>query len=185
MAAPADISNSPFNGLARSTRSTHVIVDGISIPLQGSALLPGQNAPVSYLLNQRDLTETVDLTCDTSGHAFMHTRTATITARTFIPPAIGTMLPIYSQMPLFRCTVFSSTTDIQLYVLDVGSTDGLVFSHFWQLTGAVWDCIYAAKQNDLRALHSCLLSWATEPTKALHIPDILFDISFKTGNPRE
>jgi hypothetical protein len=184
MAAPADISNYPFNGLARSTRSTHVIVDGISIPLQGSALLPGQNAPVSYLLNQRALAETVDLTCDTPGHAFMHTRTATITARTFTPPAIGTMLPIYSQMPLFRCAAFSSATDMQLYALDVGSTDGLVFSHFWQLTGAVWDCIYAAKQNDLRALHSCLLSWATEPTKALHIPDILHDIFFKTGNPR-
>ena len=102
MAAPADISNSPFNGLARSTRSTHVIVDGISIPLQGSALLPGQNAPVSYLLNQRALAETVDLTCDTPGHAFMHARTATITARTFTPPAIGTMLPIYTQMTLFR-----------------------------------------------------------------------------------
>jgi len=79
----------------------------------------------------------------------VHTRTATITTRTFTPPAIGTMLPIYSQMPLFRCTVFSSATDMQLYALDVGSTDGLVFSHFWQLTCVVWDCIYAAKQNDL------------------------------------
>ena len=99
MAANADISNSPFNGLARSTRSTHVIVDGVSIPLRGSALLPGQNAPVTYLLNQRVLAETDDLTCDTPGHAFMHTRTATITARTFTPPAIGTMLPIYSKCP--------------------------------------------------------------------------------------
>ncbi len=169
MTAPTDISNSPFNGLARSTRSTNVIVDGISIPLQGSDLLPGQNAPVSYLLNQRALAETVDLTCDTPGHAIMHTRTATITVRTFTPPAIGTILPIYSQMPLFRCAAFSSATDMQLYTLDVGSTDGLVFSHFCQLTGAVWDCIYAVKQNDLCTLHICLLSWATEPTKALHI----------------
>jgi hypothetical protein len=184
MAAPADISNSPFNGLARSTSSTQVIVDGISIPLQGSTLLPGQNAPVSYLFNQRALAETVDLTCDTPGHAFMHTRTVTITVRTFTPPAIGIMLSIYSQMPLFRCAVFSSVTDMQLYALDVGSTDGLVFSHFWRLTGTVWDCIYTDKQNDLRTLHNCLLSWATEPTKALHIPDILHDITFKTGNPR-
>jgi hypothetical protein len=158
MAANADISNSPFNGLARSTRSTHVIVDGVSIPLQGSALLPGQNAPVSYLLNQRALAETADLTCDTPGHAFMHTRTATITVRTFTPPAIGNMLPIYSQMPLVRCAAFSSATDMQLYALDVGSTDGLVFSHFWQLTGVVWDCTYTVKQDDLCALHNCLLS---------------------------
>ncbi len=158
MTANADISNSPFNGLARSTRSTHVIVDGVSIPLLGSALLPGQNAPVSYLPNQRALAETADLTCDTPGHVFMHTRTATITDRTFTPPAIGNMLTIYSQMPLFRCAAFSSATNMQLYALDVGSTDGLVFSHFWQLTGVVWDYIYTAKQDDLRALHSCLLS---------------------------
>ena len=130
MAANADISNSPFNGLARSTRSTHVIVDGISIPLQGSAVLSGQNAPVSYLLNQHALAETVDLTCDTPGHVFMHTHTATITDRTFTPPVIGTMLSISSHIPLFRCAAFSSVTDMQLYVLDVGSTDGLVFSHF-------------------------------------------------------
>jgi hypothetical protein len=129
MAAPADISNSPFHGISRSTRSTHVIVDGISIPLQGSAVLPGQNAPVSYLLNQRALAETVDLTC-TPGHVFMHTRTATITDRTFTPPVIGTMLSISSHIPLFCCAAFSSVTDMQLYVLDVGSTDGLVFSHF-------------------------------------------------------
>jgi hypothetical protein len=40
---------------------------------------------------------------------------------------------------------------------------------------AVWDCIYTGKLDDLRALHSCLLSWSTEPTKALNIPDILHD----------
>ena len=132
----------------------------------------------------RALAQTVDLTHDTPGHAFMHTRTANILARTFTPPAVGSILPIYSQMPLVRSAAFSSATDMQLYALDVGSTDGLLFSHFWQLTSAVWDCIYTAPQDDLCTLRACLFSWVTEPLKALHIPNILHDIFLKTGNPR-
>jgi hypothetical protein len=40
----ADTSKSTYNGLARPSRSSHVIVDGVSIPLQGSALLAQREA---------------------------------------------------------------------------------------------------------------------------------------------
>jgi hypothetical protein len=40
----ADTSKSTYNGLAWPSRSSHVIVDGVSIPLQGSALLAQREA---------------------------------------------------------------------------------------------------------------------------------------------
>jgi hypothetical protein len=162
-----DTTNPSFNSLARSTRSSRTIIDDVSVPLQGAPLLPGQTSPVNYMLAQRALAETVDTTHDTPGHAYMHARTAAILLRTFTPPAIGTTLPIYPEMPLIRCAAFSSVTDMQCYALDVNSTDGLVYSHFWQLSGAVWDCVSAANQDSLRALRNCLFSWSTEPTKPL------------------
>jgi len=186
MSAPnaTDTTNPPYNSLARYTRSSYTIIDGVSVPLQGAPLLPGQTSPVNYMLAQRALAETVDITHDTPGHAYMHARTAAILLRTFTPPAIGTALPIYPELPLIRCAAFSSATDMQCYALDVNSTDGLVYSHFWQLSGAVWDSVSVANQDSLRALRTCLFSWSTEPTKPLPIPDILHDILLKTGNPR-
>jgi hypothetical protein len=125
-----DTTNPPFNSLVRSTRSSRTIIDGVSVPLQGAPLLHGQTSPVNYMLAQRSLAETVDITHDTPGHVYMHARTAAILLRTFTPPAIDTTLPIYPEMPLIRCAAFSSATDMQCYALDVNSTDGLVYSHF-------------------------------------------------------
>jgi hypothetical protein len=128
---PTDTTNPPYNSLSRSSRSSHVIVGGISVPLLGAPLLTGQKSPVHYLLAQRALAETVDITHDIPGHAFMHTRTAAIILHTFTPPDIGTTLPVYSEIPLIRCAAFSSETDMQCYALDVSSTDGHLYSHFW------------------------------------------------------
>jgi hypothetical protein len=50
-----DTTNPPFNSLARSTRSSRTIIDGVSVPLQGAPLLPGQTSPVNYMLAQRAL----------------------------------------------------------------------------------------------------------------------------------
>ena len=44
--------------------------------------------------------------------------------------------------------------------------------------------LHTADQAALRALHTCLLSWITEPNKPLSLPDILHDIFLKTGNSR-
>ena len=109
--------------------------------------MPGQKSPVNYMLVQRALTETVDITHDTPGHSYMHTRTDTILLHTFTPPVIGTTLPTYSEMPLIHCAAFSSTTDMQCYALDVNSTwnYGLVYSHFRHLSGTVWDCMYTCQ----------------------------------------
>jgi hypothetical protein len=63
-----DTTNPPFNSLARSIRSSHAIIDGVSVPLQGEPLLSGQNSPVNYMLTQRDLAETVDITHDIPAH---------------------------------------------------------------------------------------------------------------------
>jgi len=126
----SDLPNLPYNTLIRHTRSSYAVVDGVTVPLSGSPMLPGQTAPVTYLLAQRALAQTVDLTHDTPGHAFLHTRTANILAHTLTPPAVGSTLPISSQMPLVLSAAFSSVTDMQLYALDVGSTDGLLFSQF-------------------------------------------------------
>jgi hypothetical protein len=63
MSAPnaTDTTNPPNNSLSRSSRSSHVIIGGISVPLQGAPLLPGQKSPVNYMLAQRALAETVDI----------------------------------------------------------------------------------------------------------------------------
>ena len=50
---PTDTTNPPYNSLSRSSRSSHVIVGGISVPLLGAPLLTGQKSPVHYLLAQR------------------------------------------------------------------------------------------------------------------------------------
>ena len=80
-----DTSNSPYHGFAWSPCSTHVIVDGVSIPLQDSALLV-----------QRVLTEAVAVTHDTptlgilpftlDPHLFQHI-SVTVTFTTFERPS--------------------------------------------------------------------------------------------------
>ena len=125
-----DTINPPYNPLPRSSRSSRVIIDGVSVPLEGAPLLSSQKSPVNYMITQRTLTETVDITHDIPGHTFMDTRTDTIILHNFTPPVIGTTLPTYSEMPLIRCAAFSSATDMKCYVLDVSSTDGHLYSHF-------------------------------------------------------
>ena len=62
---PGDTPNPPYNSLSRTSRSSHVIVGDISIPLYGTPLQTGHISPVSYLFVQCALTETDDVTHDT------------------------------------------------------------------------------------------------------------------------
>ena len=142
-----DTINPPYNPLPRSSRSSRVIIDGVSVPLEGAPLLSSQKSPVNYMITQRTLTETVDITHDTPVHAYMHTRTTAILLHTFTPPVIGTTLPTYSDMLLIRCAVFSSATDMSCYELDVNSTDGFVLNPRSHSPSPTSSTIFSCKQE--------------------------------------
>ena len=141
------------------TRSSisHVLVNDKTIPLVGTPLTPGTTSPVSYLINQAIKSQNDDLATNAFGVAHMHTRTAEILHRICVPPSPGSLLPFFLELPMVRCAAYSSTSDMQLYAVDIQSIDGHLHPYLWQLSGAFWDTLHVADNPSLLELRTCLM----------------------------
>ena len=181
---PAVTPDEPYDPHPRHTRATHLLINGQVIPIGGDPLPTTVGSPVTYLLSEASLAQAADLATDTYDIPLMHLRTAEIISRTCTPPLLGSTLPSFSELPPVRCVAFSSSTDMQLYVLDVQSTNGHLHSHFWQIADTVWDSLHTVNTSHLLALHACLTAWINSPDTLLHVPDILHDIFLTAGNSR-
>jgi hypothetical protein len=151
-------------------RTQFVVANGLAIPWRASP--------------QSAVTQAADIATDAYGIPHMHTRGVIIMHRTCTPMPLGSLPPSFDEMPLIRCSSFSTSTGMQCYALDVQSTNGHLHSHFWQLSRADWDRTHEANPSSIIEMHTCVTSWINHPNTPLKVPDILHDIFLKTGNPR-
>ena len=109
----------PYFPLPHHTRVSHVLINGQTVPMGVTPLTNTVGSPVLYLLVGASLAQTADLATDTYDTPLMYLCTTEIISRTCTPPLLGSTLPTFSEIPLVRCAAYSSSTDMQLYALDV------------------------------------------------------------------